>query len=75
MALFSWFYRNTRSKSVKNNQALLEQELLTFNNNTMWPTAKVRINTLAQQQEYVNSASQLKNVSTVDNVCKSKVTT
>ena len=61
MALFSWFMRRKELNCAKNNQATLEQELLTFNNNTMWPIAKVRSNVILQQQEYVNSASQLKN--------------
>lgn len=61
MALFSWFIRRTNVNSIKNNKASLEQELLTFNNNTMWPIAKVRGNVLIQQQKYVKSASHLKN--------------
>jgi hypothetical protein len=61
MALFSWFIRRKKLNSAKNNQATLEQELLTFNNNTMWPIAKVRSNVVLQQQKYVSSASPLKN--------------
>jgi hypothetical protein len=61
MALFSWFIRRTNVNSIKNNQVSLEQELLTFNNNTMWPIAKVRSNVVVQQQKHVKSASYLKN--------------
>lgn len=60
MALFSWFMRKTNINSTKNNKASLDQELSTFNNNTMWPVAKVRSNTVIQQQEYVKAASHLK---------------
>ena len=60
MSLFSWFIRPTRVKSPKNNKMSLEQELTTFNNNTMWPIAKVRKNTVVQQQEYISSATHLK---------------
>jgi len=60
MALFSWFIRRKNVNSTKNNQASLEQELSTFNNNTMWPVAKVRKNVVIQQQEYIKSALQLK---------------
>jgi len=65
MSLFSWFIRTTKVKSPKNNKASLEQELTTFNNNTMWPIAKVRKNTVVQQQEYINSATHLKNVNDI----------
>ena len=61
MALFSWFITRKKLNSAKNNQATLEQELLTFNNNTMWPVAKVRKNVVLQQQEYISSTLQLKN--------------
>ena len=61
MALFSWFITRKKLNSAKNNQATLEQELLTFNNNTMWPVAKVRANVVLQQQEYISSTLQLKN--------------
>lgn len=60
MALFSWFIRRKNVKSAKNNKASLEQELSIFNNNTMWPIAKVRRNTTVQQQEYVKTTSHLK---------------
>lgn len=60
MSLFSWFIRPTRVKSPKNNKMSLEQELTTFNNNTMWPIAKVRNNTVVKQQEYINTTTQLK---------------
>ncbi|ASP49244.1 hypothetical protein B5D82_16585 [Cognaticolwellia beringensis] len=60
MALFSWFMRKANINSTKNNKATLEQELSTFNNNTMWPVAKVRSNTVIQQQVYVNAASHFK---------------
>lgn len=61
MALFSWFFKRKKVNSAKNTQATLEQELLIFNNNTMWPVAKVRENIVSQQQNYINSALQLKN--------------
>lgn len=57
MALFSWFIRRTNVKSAKNNKASLEQELSIFNNNTMWPVAKVRKNSTVQQQAYVKTIS------------------
>ena len=60
MALFSWFMSRTSVNSAKNNQATLERELSTFNNNTMWPTAKVRGNILIQQQKFVTAASHTK---------------
>ncbi|WP_085297037.1 hypothetical protein [Cognaticolwellia mytili] len=62
MSLFSWFIRTTRVKSPKNNKVSLEQELTIFNNNTMWPVAKVRKNTVLRQQEYINSVRHLKNI-------------
>lgn len=62
MSLFSWFIRTTRVNSPKNNKMSLEQELTTFNNNTMWPIAKVRNNTIVQQQTYINSATHINNV-------------
>lgn len=62
MSLFSWFIRATKVKSPKNNKKTLEQELITFNNNTMWPIAKVRNNTVVQQQEFISSVKHLKNI-------------
>jgi hypothetical protein len=62
MSLFSWFIRTTRVKSPKNDKASLEQELTIFNNNTMWPIAKVRKNTIVQQQEYISTITHLKSV-------------
>lgn len=62
MTLFSWFIRATNVKSPKNNKASLEQELTIFNNNTMWPIAKVRKSTVVQQQEYISSTAHLRNV-------------
>jgi hypothetical protein len=59
MALFSWFIRTTKVSSTKNSKTLIEEELSVFNNNTMWPIARVRINTVLQQ-EYANSAAHLK---------------
>ncbi|MBA6391469.1 hypothetical protein H4J38_11860 [Colwellia sp. BRX10-3] len=73
MALFSWFIRRTNVSSIKNTQASLEQELLTFNNNTMWPIAKVRGNVLIQQQKYVKSASHLKNEIKFNSLQKIKI--
>lgn len=66
MSLFSWFIRATRVNSPKNNKASLEQELTTFNNNTMWPIAKVRKNTVVQQQEYISSAIHIKNIKEIN---------
>ncbi len=60
MALFSWFISRTSVNSAKNNQASLDRELSTFNNNTMWPTAKVRGNVIIQQQKYVSATSHIK---------------
>jgi hypothetical protein len=60
MTLFSWFIQSTKIKTQKNDKTSLEQELTTFNNNTMWPIAKVRNNTVVKQQEYINSSTQLK---------------
>jgi hypothetical protein len=58
MALFSWFITRKNINSTKNNQATLEQELLIFNNNTMWPVAKVRKNVVLHKQEYISSTLQ-----------------
>lgn len=63
MALFSWFFKRKKVNSAKNTQATLEQELLIFNNNTMWPVAKVRKNIILQQKNYNSSTLQLKNES------------
>lgn len=71
MTLFSWFIRATRVKSPKNNKVSLEQELTTFNNNTMWPIAKVRKNTVVQQQEYINSVTHLQHIKETNSVNKS----
>jgi len=60
MSLFSWFTKSMKTYSPKNSKASLEQELITFNNNTMWPIAKVRKNIAVQQQEYVNTVVNLK---------------
>jgi hypothetical protein len=68
MTLFSWFISSTRVNSGKNNKVLLEQELSTFNKNTMWPVAKVRTNTLIQQQKYITTASHLQQASKVDKI-------
>jgi hypothetical protein len=68
MTLFSWFISSTRVNSGKNKKVLLEQELSTLNKSTMWPVAKVRTNTLIQQQKYINSASHLQQVSKVDKI-------
>ena len=73
MALFSWFIRRTNVNSFKNNQACLDQELLTFNNNTMWPIAKVRKNVVVQQQNYLKSASNLKNEIKYNKVKETKI--
>ena len=64
MKLFSWFVNTTKINSAKNDKASLERELLIFNNNTMWPIAKVR-NNIIQQQKYVNAASNLKEITPV----------
>jgi hypothetical protein len=73
MALFSWFIRRTNVNSIKNNQVSLEQELLTFNNNTMWPIAKVRSNVVVQQQKHVKPASYLKNEIKLNSLKKIKI--
>jgi hypothetical protein len=52
MALFSWFITRKNLNSAKNNQATLKQELLIFNNNTMWPVAKVRKNVVLHKQDF-----------------------
>ncbi|WP_077284915.1 hypothetical protein [Cognaticolwellia aestuarii] len=66
MKLFSWFINTTKINSAKNDKASLERELLIFNNNTMWPIAKVRNNIVVQQQTYVNAASNLKETTQVN---------
>ena len=66
MKLFSWFINTTKINSTKNDKASLERELLIFNNNTMWPIAKVRNNIVVQQQTYVNAASNLKETTQVN---------
>ena len=58
MALFSWFITRKNINSTKNNRATLEQELLIFNNNTMWPVAKVRKKVALHKQEYISSTLQ-----------------
>ena len=58
MALFSWFITRKNLNSAKNNQATLKQELLIFNNNTMWPVAKVRKKVALHKQEYISSTLQ-----------------
>jgi hypothetical protein len=65
MSLFSWFIRGAKVKSLKNDKASLELELSIFNNNTMWPIAKVRENIIVQRQEYITSVSHLKNVTNI----------
>ncbi|SEL25091.1 hypothetical protein SAMN05216262_10839 [Colwellia chukchiensis] len=60
MTLFSWFNNSTRVNSPKNTKASLEQELSTFNNNTMWPIAKVRGNISRQQQAYLKVTAHIK---------------
>ncbi|MBA6225068.1 hypothetical protein H4J51_13705 [Colwellia sp. MB02u-18] len=72
MALFSWFLRRKKVSSTKNSKALIEEELSVFNNNTMWPIAKVRIKT-ALQQEYLNSAAHLKKVNKFNSLKESKI--
>jgi septum formation topological specificity factor MinE len=72
MALFSWFLRRTKVSSTKNSKALIEKELSVFNNNTMWPIAKVRINTVLQQ-EYSNSAAYLKQATKFNTLKESKI--
>jgi hypothetical protein len=62
MTLFSWFIRAERVKSPKNNKTSVEQELITFNKNTMWPIAKVRTNTVVQQQEYISTTTYIKSI-------------
>ncbi|TWX67597.1 hypothetical protein [Colwellia sp. C1TZA3] len=73
MALFSWFLRRTKVNSTKNSKTLIEEELSIFNNNTMWPIAKVRINTVLQQQEYVNSVSHVKKATNFNALKESKI--
>ena len=61
MTLFSWFIKRNKTSPTKNNKTSLAPELPTYNNNTMWPIAKVRSNTVVQQQKYVSGVSHLKN--------------
>lgn len=68
MKLFSWFINTTKINSTKNDKASLERELLIFNNNTMWPIAKVRTNIVVQQQKYVNAVSNLQETTQVNNL-------
>ncbi|MBA6329424.1 hypothetical protein H4J46_15965 [Colwellia sp. MB02u-6] len=72
MALFSWFLRRTKVSSTKNSKALIEKELTVFNNNTMWPIAKVRINTVLQQ-EYASSAAHFKKATKFNALKESKI--
>jgi len=72
MALFSWFLRRKKVSSTKNSKTLIEKELSVFNNNTMWPTAKVKINTVLQQ-EYANSAAYLKKATKFNALKGSKI--
>ena len=72
MALFSWFLRTTKVSSTKNSKTLIEEELSLFNNNTMWPIARVRINTVLQQ-EYTNSPVHLKKATKLNALKKSRI--
>ena len=60
MTLFSWFLNTKNNNVIKKNNTHKEQELLTLNNNTMWPIAKVRNNTGTQLQKYISAKSQIK---------------
>lgn len=55
MALFSWFFNSSENKPKS-----VEQENEKVSQNTMWPTAKVRNNTIVQQQKYLNTAEDKK---------------
>ncbi len=70
MALFSWFLSRKKAGSSKKDESTLVQEPLTYYKSTMWPVAKVRENTFKQQQAYVNSISQLKKDSEVQELEK-----
>lgn len=72
MVLFSWFLRRTKDSSTKNSKTLIEKELSVFNNNTMWPIAKVGINTVLQQ-EYANSTAHLKKETKFNALKESKI--
>lgn len=54
MSLFSWFNQKSLSSIKRDDKAAIKRELETFNNNTMWPIAKVRTTTIIKQQQYIN---------------------
>jgi len=54
MSLFSWFNQKSLSSSKRDDKAAIKRELETFNNNIMWPIAKVRTTTTIKQQQYIN---------------------
>jgi len=60
MTLFSWFIDTKKNNIMTKNNNHLGQALSTFNNNTMWPTAKVRNNIGTQPQTYITSKSHIK---------------
>lgn len=55
MALFSWFTGNKKQGSPPKKIISFEQEVAIFKNNTMWPIAKVRKNTIAKQHDSVKN--------------------
>ncbi len=56
MSLFSWFTQKNNNSIKRDDKTVIEQELKTFNNNTMWPIAKVRKATTINQLQYINDA-------------------
>ncbi len=55
MSLFSWFSSSKKKESQKELDAQSIKGVEKLNENTMWPTAKVRRNIIVKQQEFTNS--------------------
>ena len=55
MSLFSWFSSSKKNEYQKELEVQSIKEVEKVNENTMWPTAKVRRNIIVKQQEFTNS--------------------
>lgn len=58
MSLFSWFSQKKFSSPKRDDKKVIQRELDMFNNNTMWPIAKVRSATTVKQQQYINGVQE-----------------
>lgn len=57
MSLFSWFTKHNLAKANQNCPDAIKQELKSFNNASMWPTAKARNTTVVKQQIFINETN------------------